>query len=207
MSNSQCSLYRCIRKVPFLGPIIDIANSYAYRGDANCYSTFAPTKLWLKAFLPEFLISATLTAICLGEPVFFDATAQYTPSGFKPEDLVLTILPNVLGFGIGVFALLFCFNSDLLYRLHTTIKNGRQPGSILMLVSALSFPLIVIILTIALAIVSETLPSVPELKYSTGFLMWYSFLLVLEMIHTVFLLAEQDFLTKIKSSEDITKNP
>ena len=156
MSNNEGKSKK-LSRVPFLGPIFLIANAYVSFGKAKHFSCIAPSNKWIerlgKGLISSFLISLTIMTIVL--------LSDIEISKFKPEEIVLSLFPNLLGFGIGVFALLFALPNDFLNNLIEA--NERLKDDAIgpeMLPADMAYPLAIYCLSILITVVCIISPIV-----------------------------------------------
>ncbi|MFO7070941.1 hypothetical protein P3E18_11810, partial [Pseudomonas aeruginosa] len=116
-------MYKILVKIPMLGVVIKIMNSYAYDGDFDADRQFAGIWAWIKAYFSGVLVSALLAVLLTPSiPNFYLPYCMgldYTVAT-SPGDLAISILPSLLGFGIGVYALVFALDKSLVKGLQET---------------------------------------------------------------------------------------
>ncbi|MBI1675939.1 hypothetical protein [Shewanella sp. DW31] len=185
-----------IYKIPILGPIIDIVNSYAYRGNPQSLKHFAPFSLWIKRLLINILI-ATFIAIISVE------TSYYYAMDFKPQDISLSIFPSILGFGIGVFALLFSIPESIIDLIEDKKENGSIDFDARILISDMAYPLAIYSIIILISSILKPFGSqIFYLDYIGSFLLFYGLLITLELIYSIFNTSKLIMNKKISSSKE-----
>lgn len=101
--------YTLIRKAPIIGAVFRIFNAYAYKGNTECNKRIAPLRLWYDRILKKsFYILILVEFICL----YYGGDIDAIP--WQADDTIMSVFPGILGFGIGVFALLFVMPSGFL---------------------------------------------------------------------------------------------
>lgn len=203
-------LFKPLSRIPLFGEVLRIFNTYAYKGDPKADERFANIWLWLKAFWFPALLSALGTAFCMPE-----TTNIYLPTGYNlayeitvPAGITATsILPNLLGFGIGVYALIFGLHKLLIRQLQDSYKPGpsdtKPPtGSALILNAEMAVPLLVLAITIILGLIQQLWPKVELLKAATWFALWMSLTFTVELICTLFGLGENSVLKSLTSEDE-----
>lgn len=120
----------------------------------------------------------------------------------KPGELIISIFPNLLGFGIGVYALVFALAPKSLQLLQIQIDQQlaagtRKAGHALMLNSSLAYPLVIIALSLVPAIFQKLNPTSQSLIIFSWFVFWYGVVVLIELLGVLFALGEQDGLDKI----------
>lgn len=202
-------LFKFLASVPLFGDVLRIFNTYAYRGDALASERFAGPWLWLTAFWVQCGISATATALCMPELVNELLPAEYLLQynvDFQPGTSAVSILPNLLGFGIGIYALIFGLHKLLLRELQDsyTPKPGtskRPPGSALILNAEMAVPLLVLVLTIVIGLCQQVFPCPRWLQALSWFSLWLSLTFTVELICTLFGLGENSILKSLSSQD------
>ena len=124
-----------------------------------------------------------------------------------PGAMATSILPNLLGFGIGIYALIFGLHKMLLRDLQASYKrsatNDKQPpGSALILNAEMAVPLLVLTLTIAIGLVQQVVPLLTGLQFVSWFSLWLSLVFTLELILTLFGLGENAILKTLADATE-----
>lgn len=202
------SLFERLCSLPVLGLIIKVTNSHAFHGDVRSDRQFAGWGRWIKAFGPELCISIALTFLTNWEYVFKSiVTSQLQPcaTGFScnPGALLTSILPSILGFGIGVYALIFALTPVFVKNAQLRIKaqveaNERDFGSVLMINADLAFPLIALILSLACAVVQQLVPQSVPVIFITWVATWFSITQILALVTVIHGLADGSLIEKAK---------
>lgn len=202
-------VFKLLSRVPLFGEVLRILNTYAYKGDPRADERFASLWLWVRAFWFPVLLSLTGTALCM--PAMTNALL---PLGYclqyeidvAPGVTATSILPNLLGFGIGVYALIFGLHKLLLRQLQDSYKSAPgdrnlPTGSALILNAEMAVPLLILALTIVLGIIQQLWPYVESLKALTWFSLWLSLTFTVELICTLFGLGENSILKSLAPDE------
>lgn len=206
------SIYERLISIPVVGTFIYITNTYAFNGDYLSSKRFAGVSNYLKAFGLQILTALAFTAITLkplSTALFKCRTLSTTGlSEFaqKPGDIILSSIPSLLGFGIGVYALVFALSPKFLGFLDksiNTLKDAglKKNGSALMLNSNFAYPLTILTITLGLGAFQKAIDSAYLLIISWVFF-WYSMLLVLEVIGVIFGLGDHSILEKIEEQKE-----
>lgn len=217
-------VYRLLVRIPIVSTILKIINGYVFEGDPRAMDYFAPARLWVKTLLPPISVSLLITLWLLKDFYFFpnwssyyfsfggdfastlqkiDPQAMTIRSPFdEPGNLILSVFPNLLGFGIGVYALIFALAPRSLQFLQEHISHQistakRKQGSVLILNSSLAYPLIVIAVSLLPGMFQKMYPSSQLLIACTWILFWYGIVVLIELIGILFGLGEQDTLDKL----------
>ncbi len=198
-------IYSILIGLPVIGDVLRIFNAYAYRGDIRADSGFANIFLWLSAFWIEIGISIVATMLCMP-----DRLNGWLPTGiclsyrvdFSPGEISISVLPNLLGFGIGAYALIFGMNKGILQDLqgsYSVKKENKKSdvGSALILNADMAVPLLIIALTIAVGVAQKVVPNQKFIMGISWFLFWMSMVYTVELICTLFGLGENAILEKL----------
>lgn len=198
-------IFKMLSKMPLFGEALRILNSYAYRGDVKADERFAGVRLWITAFWFPVLVAGVGAALCMPELV-----NSWLPGSYylkykvevTPGVLATGILPNLLGFGIGIYALIFGLHKILLRELQDTFKpvlgNKNPPvGSALILNAEMAVPLLVLGMAIVVGMFQQALPSHEYLKLSAWFFLWMAMIFTFELVFTLFGLGENMLLKNL----------
>jgi hypothetical protein len=200
-------IYKFLQRIPIVGTLVSIANTYAFRGDRRSTGEFAGPWKWIKVLFLPLLFSIGLAVLTIAPALkHLFACGELRLSDLsdfsqKPGALAVSVIPNLLGFGIGVYALIFALASpivrDINKAIEKSIAEGRRThGSFLVINADLAYPLVVLVVTVAIATLQQTVISV-ALFSATWVLFWYSMLMILEVIGVLFGLGDQALLEKI----------
>lgn len=204
-------MFGLLSAIPLLGDVVRITNAYTYDGDRHSDFGFAPIHLWFKKHLISGIVVTVLTLIS-APPEFVQRifaengltiSTYATVPAPSPGGLIISIFPNLLGFGIGVYALIFSlsaiFIKQLQHQLETTKDNGARPiGSALMLNADMAYPLLVMALSIGIGILQGIYAQLQWLAILSWMALWYSLLMALEILAVLFSLGENGILEKLK---------
>ncbi|QNP59467.1 hypothetical protein [Paenacidovorax monticola] len=124
----------------------------------------------------------------------------------KPGSLVLSMFPNILGFGIGVYALVFALSAKFVVEVQDTAEkqnamSGTGKRTVLALNSDMSYPLIVLIFALAIGVVQQIFPANEWLIVGCWWAFWYGLFVTLEVVSTLFRLGEHSLLEKLESKQ------
>ena len=203
-------IFGLLARIPLLGDILRIFNAYAYRGDARADEQFASIWLWVTAFWLQTTLSILATLLCMPE-----LASEYLPLArrltysvsISPGTTATSVLPNLLGFGIGIYALIFGMHMMLLRELQASYKRGatddsQRPGSALILNAEMAVPLVVLTMTIAIGLAQQVAPSIVGLQFASWFSLWLSLVFTLELIVTLFGLGENAILKTLDDPDN-----
>lgn len=198
-------IFKVLSMLPLFGEVLRILNTYAYRGDKRADERFAGPWLWLSAFWFPVLVAAAGAALSMPELV-----NRWLPAGYcltyvieaTPGTLATGILPNLLGFGIGIYALIFGLHKILLRELQDTFKplpGKKHPpvGSALILNAEMAVPLLILGMAIVVGIIQQALPNHEHIKLAAWFFLWLAMIFTLELVFTLFGLGENMLLKNL----------
>lgn len=184
-------------KLPGIGSFLEISSDYASEGSTDFFEKIAPLKYWVSALGWPILISMMLTAI----PYPCGCTFLSFEIKVEAYDVALSLVPSLLGFGIGAYALVFGLSGDLLKNIqdehNKKERNSIAPvGSVLSINSAFAFPLVTMVLTTIVASVQKILPEIQILSSATWFLTFFSLALTYQLIVALYRLGRVIILDK-----------
>ncbi|WP_186148009.1 hypothetical protein [Burkholderia gladioli] len=212
------SLYRLLVRIPLVGTILYIANCYVFGGDREAVYRFAPLQSWFKVLLAPFVISLILTSAILwpmikGFALNHELTTRNLSAFAKtPGDLIVSVVPSLLGFGIGVYALIFALAGPIVRDLQNKIEELRDAGhktqgSALVINSDLAYPLTVLVVVLSLGVFQKNFES-KELIIVSWTAFWYALVVTFEVIGVLFGLGDHSLLEKLQAThtEDALSN-
>ncbi|AKF52752.1 hypothetical protein EIG75_11580 [Pseudomonas syringae] len=198
-------MYKLLVRIPFFGIVLKIFNSYAYDGDFRADDRFASLYCWLKAYLFPFLFSIAMASLMMPSvinqflPVFMQIAYKVEA---VPGDISTSIFPSLLGFGIGVYALVFALEKRLVQDLQESFKKtdsaSTGQGSALLLNTKMALPLVVIALTLVVAVLQKALVVSVLLNFLAWFSLWLSIYFTVELINTLFMMGEAHLSQSLK---------
>ncbi len=208
-------VFKLLSRIPLFGEVLRILNTYAYKGDPRADERFASIWLWFRAFWFPDLLSAVGASFCMPE-----MTNAYLSAGYylpyevsvQPGVTATSILPNLLGFGIGAYALIFGLHKLLLRQLQDSYKaspgDTKPPtGSALILNAEMAVPLLILALTIVVGLIQQLWPCIESLKAATWFAIWMSLIFTVELICTLFGLGENSILKSLTPEDAENPSP
>ncbi|WP_312272381.1 hypothetical protein [Pseudomonas sp.] len=190
-------IFKFFSKIPVLGPVLRIFNTYAFRGDVRSDDKLAGIRYWVSGFWVQSLIAIVATLGCMPEIInsFIPFNSRFVYSiDTQPGSLAISILPNLLGFGIGVYALIFALESKIIKNLQNVFSKANEeknlPGSALLLNATMAVPLVILTITIAFGVVQGICNENIYVKAVTWFFFWLSIIFILDLIDTIFNIGE-----------------
>ncbi|MGU9817295.1 hypothetical protein ACU684_18065 [Pseudomonas sp. LF135] len=201
-------MFRLLTKIPIIGIVLTVFNSFAYDGDVKADDEFAGILAWIKAYFFPFFICIAVAILLM--PELINSTLPCLNLSYKvevaPGELATSILPNLLGFGIGVYALIFAldkrFVQDLQRGFEGYNKEKNKSGSVLLLNTEMALPLIVITTTIAIGIFQKIFSDLLYLRLACWFSLWLSIYFILDLINNLFLMGNAHLSDNIKKTPD-----
>ncbi|SEC87130.1 hypothetical protein [Pseudomonas kilonensis] len=206
-------MFRLLTKIPIIGVILKVFNSYAYDGDVKADDQFAGILAWIKIYFFPFFICLSVAILLM--PDFINSLLPCSYLSYKvevtPGELATSILPNLLGFGIGVYALIFAldrkFVQDLQNGFEGYNKENNKSGSVLLLNTEMALPLIIITATIAIGIFQKIFIDHLYLRLASWFSFWLSMYFTLDLINNLFLMGSAHLSDNIKKHLTQTDTP
>ena len=196
--------------IPVLGTIVGIANSYVYHGDDRASHQFAGLGKWIKSLGIPIGISVLLSSVTLWPAIiYYIETRRFclinvTEFATKPGSVIVSVLPNLVGFGIGVYALVFSLKGIILRDLAEMIslrkaRGSQDYGAVLMINADFAYPLLVLVITIAIGVLQQGNSSEPFVVVA-WVCFWYSMVISVEIIGVLFGLGDQTLLEQLAGS-------
>ncbi|MEJ5991958.1 hypothetical protein WG902_18280 [Ramlibacter sp. PS3R-8] len=178
--------------------LIEIANEYVSDGDVRYFNRIAPFWYWARGLAGSCTAGGVFTIfVCLAEYDFGVTSAKE----LMPADLVNSILPSLLGFGIGVYALVFGVAPTLVRDLQAQHAAAKDPlgleTTILSLNASFAFPLVFMTASIFAGIFQKVITSSVPLRYATWFLLFTSLALTFQLVRTLFRLGRNVLIQKL----------
>jgi len=184
-------------KLPGAGSFFEIASDYASEGSTDFFEKIAPLRFWLRTLGWPVLLAALLAAIpypCGCMPYAFEIKVE-------PHDIALSLIPSLLGFGIGAYALVFGLSGELLKKIQDghnkkEVDTKAPAGSVLNINSAFAFPLATMALTTIVASLQKILPGMEVLSSITWFMTFLCLTLTYQLIVSLYRLGRVIILEK-----------
>lgn len=167
-----------LRGIPILGVFLRYLNLYVGRGETKYLAKVAPIDLWLDRFVVPVAIIAGLTSV---GGLYLHMTGNL--DGLDSHGLVSSVFPSLLGFGIGVFALIFVLPDDLMGALDRRKSKSGLGSS--MMISDMAYPLVYLALGIAVSAALELFVSPPVKDLLQLFVFLYGLALVSDLIGVI----------------------
>jgi hypothetical protein len=191
------------KRIWIFATLIEIGNEYVTEGDARYFKRMAPFWDWIHAFKKTLGLSIICTIIVYLATYDFIVKSAVE---VHPYDLALSILPNLLGFVTGVYALIFGISGKFLREIqeHNNAKatsSKKMNPTILGLNSSFAFPLLIMVVTIFVATFQKIIQTSESLKYLTWLLFFFSLTLTYQLIKTLFRLGRSVLLEKFGNED------
>ncbi|MGP2427155.1 hypothetical protein V1954_18075 [Yersinia sp. 2538 StPb PI] len=195
-------MFKLVRRIPVVGTMIYIINSYVYNGDSMSGDKFAPLTMWLKKLFGKFVVALLFTGLVffneitslLNIKTFIDGSINAK----NPGSIIISTFPSLIGFGIGVYALTLVLSESVVSDFQKSISGKKNTsGSVLMLSSDLAFPMLILVITLSVGILQGVFIDSNKLCIVTWFMLWYSFIVIIEMLGVLFGLSNNSLLDKL----------
>lgn len=184
-------VFSVINRLPFLGDLFSIANAYAYRGAYKSHSNFAPLAMWWSRVFKNvfYILLFSLCLVVLSDRPIVDWEWQ-------PSETILSTFPSILGFGIGVYALMFIMPTDFLLFLkgikdRSSNEDDKNKGSKIVgpeiVPVDMAYPLMVFILVLIVAVIAKIFPDSIAIKFITLWSLLYGLAMSIELMSFLFL--------------------
>lgn len=186
--------YKFVSSIPVLGAVFAIANAYAYRGGEQSSIEVAPFQNWWnRVFRKAWYVLVFVSAMILFAP------QEICQSSWVPADTILGAFPSILGFGIGVYALMFIMPSDFLSFLKDKHRRGARFGPEIVPVD-MGYPLVTFVLVMFIAAVNKFYPESYYFKFVSVWALFYGLAMTVELVS--FLFISSRMIQKIRSSNN-----
>lgn len=170
-------MYKLLRFVPLVGRLIQAANAYAADGRIESTQKLAPLRKFSKLAV-NLLISG-----CLALSIYFfkpELLTEYGPGAFIRDSYA-----DILGFAIGAYALFFIIPASLINLISTNSeKLGFGPEII---PAEMYYPLVVLTVSWSLSFFLQPFEERSQILAIEFFLLSYGFLLILELIGSIYI--------------------
>lgn len=191
-------LYSILIRVPILGDVVLIVNGYAYEGEHSALIRFAPLLHWIRRIATKVILSGLFAAWITSKLTCH--FSKLPDPATKFTDMLIGIFPNLLGFGIGVYALIFALPESFFKSLRGDQKNEsrtngqesaaqeseKTPPN--MINADMAYPLVVMALSIAYGAFAQFFMTIWTFYFSV-WLLAYCFILMLELISLIYVSA------------------
>ncbi|REL27352.1 hypothetical protein DXX93_12775 [Thalassotalea euphylliae] len=170
--------FKVLLKLPILGKYLKVTNAYAFKGDPRYSKQFAPYQLWSKRVFPAWRNSFILSFVIL---YIVELTNN---KNYDPGEYIVGAVPDLLGFAIGVFALIFVLPSGLKDFIK---KRGGKKFPIEEIPADVAYPLMGLVLALAGSFFLELVND--ENKVALFFetvLVIYSIEMIIEMVMFIY---------------------
>jgi len=198
-------LYSILTRVPILGDVVLIVNGYAYEGEHSALIRFAPLLHWIRRIATKVALSG-LFAVWITSKLTCHFSKLPDPAT-KFTDMLIGIFPNLLGFGIGVYALIFALPESFFRSLRGDQNNESEtdeqeyaaqeiekiPPN--MINVDMAYPLVVMALSIAYGAFAQFFMTIQTFYFSV-WLLAYCFILMLELISLIYVSAYKSISNK-----------
>lgn len=198
MTTRRSRAFQFCYSIPILRPLVFVVNGYAWDGDSRSLLRFAPLAEYNKKIISKVLVSVTLAAayVLAGEWNKFLRVEK-----IDSINAALQIFPNILGFGIGVYALIFAFPERFFKHLakRDRVPGNKNPIGALGLNAMIAYPLCAIAIIILLALFARALLIPPIIIEVFGLsALLYGLWLTIELIALLYMSARK----VIRSTEE-----
>ncbi|MDW6094070.1 hypothetical protein SBX64_16140 [Vibrio rhizosphaerae] len=186
--------YDLFRKIPVLGQVFVIANAYAFKGEALGNARVASfSQWWNRIFQKMFYVVCFVSALVLVAP------KTVCSLDWSPADSILSAYPSILGFGIGVYALMFVMPNDFLIFLSKRKKEGMSIGPEIIPVD-MGYPLITYVIIMLIAAINKMFPETYYFKLISLWALFYGLAMTVELVS--FLFTSSKMIQKINPPHD-----
>lgn len=187
-------MFTLLSNVPVFGSAFVIANAYAHKGDQLGTVEIASIGLWWQRVLRKAWYTLVFVSILV-----LIAPHKICQSSWVPADTILGAFPSILGFGIGVYALMFIMPRDFLIFLQEKKEQGAKIGPEIVPVD-MGYPLMTYVLVMFIAAVNKFYPESYYFKLVSLWALFYGLAMTVELVS--FLFVSSRMIQKIRSKEE-----
>lgn len=171
-------LYCRIRHIPIIGAVFRIVNAYAYQGDKSCNEKIAPFRKWWERIFKKAIYIFFLIELVV---LYYGGDVSKVP--WEAADSILSVFPSVLGFGIGVFALLFVMPESFLVFMSTNREKLTFGPEIVPV--DIAYPLVVFTLALCWSVINKAFIN-DFSSFVSMFFFFYGMAMAFELISFLF---------------------
>lgn len=186
-----------------IGKIIQIGSDYVTDGDIKYQSKPAPLKKWFFSLAPSIVVSMFLTTILIYIDLFLNTNYL---NNSRPAEYLLGVISSLLGFGIGVYALIFSISGKMIRDIqnaHIKINsNSEDRSSVLSINSDFAFPLIFLTITLITLTFQLVFNDAKLLKVFSFFMIFMSFSMTFKLIYSIYIFGKNIILEKYSESDN-----
>ncbi len=190
-------------KLWIIGPIIQIGSDYVSDGDTRYQSQPAPFKNWFISLCPSMVVSLILTSVLIYADLWL--SSKHIENS-NPAEYFLGVISSLLGFGIGVYALIFSTSGKMIRDIqeaHIAANNGKEEKtSVLSINSDFAFPLIFLTTTIIILTFQLVFNESKLLKIFSYFMIFMSFSMTYKLIFAIYVFGKNIILEKHSDSSN-----
>tara|TARA_R110001583_G_scaffold42804_10_gene136055 strand:+ start:5944 stop:6546 length:603 start_codon:yes stop_codon:yes gene_type:complete len=185
------NIYRKFTRIPIFGSYLKIANAYAYKGNSAYIRQLAPFNNWYIRVLPAWFYSIVFSII-VTTYVKINSVADFDAGAY-----IIGAIPDLVGFGIGVFALIFVLPNNLITFIN---KNGGKSFPVEEIPADFAYPLMGLVFSLVVSFLLELIPDESTIGiFAEVTIFFYSFIMITEMIMFIYTL------TRASQSNRLTK--
>lgn len=167
-------------KLPLIGAVVKIANAYAFKGNPRYVIELASWDDWWKRIVKKAFIVAVIALV-------LTLIGTMSEPAVNQNDIarqLLGVFPSLLGFGIGVFALVFVLPPSFVHHLQSEREALGFDASIL--APDMAYPLLVLVVVLFIGACLLFLPPTFLGLYIAGFSLFYGIAVSLELVSMIF---------------------
>lgn len=165
-----------IKKIPIIRVIYRISNAYCYKGDTLFVKGPASRQAWLSR-IGKGIVFSLIFSCLVGFLNLFFGSGEY-----DPREMVIGSFPSILGFGIGVFALLFTLPKEF----SENLKGYGLTNQEKMLPADMAYPLVVYATAILFCAVLTVFENIFWVYLFSGLFLYYGMLVTFDLLSSIF---------------------
>jgi len=183
-------------RIPFVKEFWKITAAYTLSGDNSFVDGKFPLKLFYKQVLRKLILCLSLAVLILSFHLALSANGGNSSEILvgKINDHIMSMFPDLLGFGIGVYALIHILPSEHYKKAQEKFDDGKSKIQATTINSDMAYPLICLSSILLFAFLLEFFPANNFTLLFNLFLGIYGMAMIFELIYSVFLFTQKHIL-------------
>lgn len=187
-----------LMNIPALGIFIEISSDYVSEGSPKYSSKIPPLRFWIRGLGWPVFLSVFFALLTL--PCYFEINCIKIEA--KASSTAFSIIPSLLGFGIGAYALVFGLGEGVLRKIqdahvNMAVKNKLELASVLHINSMFALPLLVMTVTILIATIESIFQGFFIITTVAWFFIFLSIALNFQLVKSLYRLGRVIILEKL----------
>ena len=194
MTKEKSKALKFFSELPIIGNLFVAANGYVLHGDKSFINEAAPWRAWL-CIVVDLIWAMSLGAISAAAFCFYDVNS------LNIAGLVQKFTPGFIGVSVGIYALVFVVPT-----LVTDESFKELEASMKSISFNMSYPILALVFILLLSVFTGQLPEGKYTNFVNLSLLFYSFMLVMEVVTYVAYFGRSIVSRRIKEMKEETEN-